>query len=61
MSPRVDAAKRKGDTMNLHGRLSKPKPPILKDFLVDFEGAGLLALVPVAVCAMLFAVEFFVN
>lgn len=59
LSPRVDAAKRKGDTMSLHDRLLILRASVFKDFLVDLEGAGLLALAPVALCVMLFAAELF--
>jgi hypothetical protein len=58
-SPRGNAARWKGKTMSLHGRLSMPRLSISKDFLVDLEGAALLALVPVALCVLLFAAELF--
>ncbi len=45
--------------MSLHGRLSMPRLSVSKDLLVDLEGAGLLALVPVALCVLLFAAELF--
>jgi hypothetical protein len=45
--------------MSLHGRLSIPRPPVFKDYLVDLEGAAVLALVPVALCVLLFAAELF--
>jgi hypothetical protein len=36
-----------------------PRLSISKDFFVDLEGAALLALVPVALCVLLFAAELF--
>jgi hypothetical protein len=45
--------------MSIHGRLAMKRPSIFKDLLVDLEGAGLLALVPAALCFLLFAAELF--
>ena len=45
--------------MSLHSRLSIPRLPIFKDYLVDLEGAGVFALVPVGLCVLLFAAELF--
>jgi hypothetical protein len=59
LSPKVGAVRREGDTMNIYNRLSIPRASVFKDFLVDLEGAGLLVLVPTALCLMLFAAELF--
>ncbi len=45
--------------MSIHGRLAMKRPSVFKDLLVDLEGAGLLALVPAALCFLLFAAELF--
>jgi hypothetical protein len=45
--------------MNIHSRLATHRSPVFRDFLADLEGAGLLALVPVALCLLLFAAELF--
>lgn len=45
--------------MSIHGHFAMQRPSFFKDLLVDLEGAGLLALVPVALCLVLFAAELF--
>jgi len=59
LSPRVHAAKWKGDAMSLHDRLSMPRLSVSKNFLVDLEAAGAIALVPFVLCVLLFAAELF--
>jgi len=59
LAARVHAARWKGDSMSLHDRLSMPRLSVSKNFLVDLEAAGAIALVPLVLCVLLFAAELF--